>query len=190
MASLMAAGMRMPAFSDARNSRYRAIIGSWSTHATEETASTAQGGCGNILSIEPPENPMTLPIGVAVPGNDAAGTGRASKARKWADATLKLLPERTELIFDKFDSNAVNFVLPDGYFSIQTSVYLEDDPLLNEPFFEWNHQGSSQCGGLAKIVLTNEVLRLCFDPQTKFLNIYSEIDITPPGGVGRDLGKR
>jgi hypothetical protein len=100
---------------------------------------------------------------------------------------LALTAERVELVYDQHDSNAANFVLGDGYFSIQTSVYLEADEQLNEPFIELNNQSQVQCGGLESITFFNDRVLLSFGASSPFLKRYRAVVVHPKEGVLREL---
>ncbi|HDR9508374.1 hypothetical protein C5615_19455 [Burkholderia cepacia] len=82
-----------------------------------------------------------------------------------------------DFVYDVLNTNAVTFKLKGGYLSIQTCVYLEDDERLNEPMIEMNDQGSSQCGGLARIVIFSREIQLEFQESARFLGEYSFISI-------------
>lgn len=82
-----------------------------------------------------------------------------------------------DFVYDVLNTNAVTFKLKDGYISIQTCVYLEDDERLNEPTIELNDQGSSQCGGLMEIVIFSSEIRLVFCENSRFLGEYYFISI-------------
>ncbi|WP_423762418.1 hypothetical protein [Burkholderia sp. NLJ2] len=86
-------------------------------------------------------------------------------------------PIEVDFVYDELDANAVTFKLKDGYLSIQTCVYLEDDERLNEPTVELSDQGSSQCGGLAQIVFSPREVELKFQEGDYFLSQYSAISI-------------
>ncbi|WP_175747181.1 hypothetical protein [Burkholderia pyrrocinia] len=82
-----------------------------------------------------------------------------------------------DFVYDVLNTNAVTFKLKGGYLSIQTCVYLEDDERLNEPMIEMNDQESSQCGGLARIVIFSREIQLEFREGAHFLGEYSFISI-------------
>ncbi|WP_211470340.1 hypothetical protein [Collimonas humicola] len=90
---------------------------------------------------------------------------------------LELSAEKIAFTYDEMDTNAINFVLKDGYFSVQTCVYLEEDEELNEPSFEWNDQGSSQNGGIKDILFFNEKISLAFEESNLFLRKYEVVEI-------------
>ena len=88
---------------------------------------------------------------------------------------LTIHPVEVDFVYDELDTNAVTFKLEDGYLSIQTCVYLEDDERLNEPTVELNDQGSSQCGGLAQIVFSPREVELKFREGDYFLGEHPAI---------------
>ncbi|MFC9660041.1 hypothetical protein ACFVJ5_07360 [Nocardia sp. NPDC127606] len=91
--------------------------------------------------------------------------------------TLRIVPKEIELIYDQLDTNAINFREADGYFSIQTGVYLEEDGQLDEPQFELNDQGNSQFGGLRQALFSKDELTLEFADDTPFIEKHKTVDV-------------
>ncbi|WP_174939027.1 hypothetical protein [Burkholderia lata] len=91
---------------------------------------------------------------------------------------LTIHPIEIDFVFDELDTNAITFKLEEGYFSIQTCVYLEDDERLNEPTIELNDQGSSQCGGLRQVYFASRSVELKFQEGYDFLDKYSAVLIS------------
>ena len=57
--------------------------------------------------------------------------------------TLEIL--KTYLIYDDLDTNCINMILENGYFNIQTSVYVDNDDEYSEiPYFELYGQENSE----------------------------------------------
>ncbi|MDN7876852.1 hypothetical protein [Burkholderia aenigmatica] len=81
-----------------------------------------------------------------------------------------------EFVYDELDTNAITFRLADGYFSIQTCVYLEDDERLNEPMVELSDQGA-QSGGLVGVLVCPREISLQFQESLCFLDECSSISI-------------
>lgn len=71
--------------------------------------------------------------------------------------------------YDEIDANAVNFIVIDGYLSLQTCVYVDpsEDPPSTEPHIELNSQEQAQYGGIDSIVFHPEKLTIKF--SKKFL---------------------
>ncbi|QRR07825.1 hypothetical protein FPJ27_16440 [Burkholderia sp. MS455] len=105
------------------------------------------------------------------------GSVQAVAHDKEFSVKLTIHPIEVDFVYDELDTNAVTFKLKDGYLSIQTCVYLEDDERLNEPTVELNDQGSSQCGGLAHIVFFPREVEVGFREGDYFLGEYSAISI-------------
>jgi hypothetical protein len=104
------------------------------------------------------------------------------------DATeLLLTPFAVELTYDELDTNAANFRLQDGYFSIQTSVYLEDDDLLNEPFLELNNQSQAQCGSIERVTFGDAHLVIKLEDSSPFLEKYRSIRLLLHDGISKEL---
>jgi len=92
---------------------------------------------------------------------------------------LDLSPQKVEFYYDDRDSNAVCFVLENGYFSISVCLYMErDQDVMNLQHFELNDQG---CGEY------KEVESVCFSPYSivisfidtylkKYTNVYINLD--------------
>lgn len=102
-------------------------------------------------------------------------------------STLAIKADDIEYVHDTFDTNAINFRASEGYFSIQTGVYLEEDERLNEPFFELNSQEQSQSGGLARVLFDDAVVTLDFQTSRPFLGKFAAVEIEVPTGVNRQL---
>ena len=100
---------------------------------------------------------------------------------------LMLNPIRIESIYDELDTNAINFILDNGYFSIQAGVYLEEDEHLNEPIFEFNDQGDSQNGGVEKIVFGDRQILLVFQDNDLFLKKYKTVELMLSQKVDRKI---
>lgn len=100
---------------------------------------------------------------------------------------LTLHPQKIEFVYDQLDTNAINFQLQDGYLSIQTSVYLEEDEQLNEPYIEFNGQGNAQVGGVERVAFFRNKISIEFFESSPFLDTYSSVDIWPDGGVTRQM---
>ncbi|KER72774.1 hypothetical protein HR51_09215 [Burkholderia cepacia] len=81
-----------------------------------------------------------------------------------------------DFVYDELDTNAITFRLADGYFSIQTCVYLEDDERLNEPMVELSDQGA-QSGGLVRVLVCPREISLQFQESLCFLDECSSISI-------------
>lgn len=91
---------------------------------------------------------------------------------------LSIRPDRIEYTINELDSNAISFPFGgNGYFSIQTSTYLEEDELLNEPFLELNEQSQSQAGGIAEILFSLDAVEIFFKTGEEFIDKYSSIEI-------------
>jgi hypothetical protein len=91
---------------------------------------------------------------------------------------LSIRPDRIEYTIDELDSNAISFPLGEnGYFSIQTCIYLEEDELLNEPFLELNEQSQSEAGGIAEILFSLDAVEIFFKTGEEFIDKYSSIEI-------------
>lgn len=56
--------------------------------------------------------------------------------------------------YDEIDTNAVHFIVTDGYLSLQTCVYFDpsEDPPSIEPHIEFNSEEQAQYGGIDSIV--------------------------------------
>ncbi len=89
---------------------------------------------------------------------------------------LTIRPMEVEFVYDELDTNAITFRLADGYFSIQTCVYLEDDERLNEPMVELSDQGA-QSGGLVGVLVCPREISLQFQESLCFLDECSSISI-------------
>lgn len=89
---------------------------------------------------------------------------------------LTIRPMEVEFVYDELDTNAITFRLADGYFSIQTCVYLEDDERLNEPMVELSDQGA-QSGGLVGVLVCPREISLQFQESLCFLDEWSSISI-------------
>ncbi|MBW2731848.1 MAG: hypothetical protein JRH20_05600 [Deltaproteobacteria bacterium] len=71
----------------------------------------------------------------------------------------------------------MTFILDEGYFSISSCVYLEDDEKLNELYFELGDQGDSQYGGLERAVLHDDKIVLVFHGEDLFLERFQTIEV-------------
>lgn len=89
---------------------------------------------------------------------------------------LTIRPMEVDFVYDELDTNAITFRLADGYFSIQTCVYLEDDERLNEPMLELSDQGA-QSGGLVWVLVCPREISLQFQESLCFLDECSSISI-------------
>ncbi|VWC50933.1 hypothetical protein BLA17378_00788 [Burkholderia aenigmatica] len=89
---------------------------------------------------------------------------------------LTVRPIDVDFVYDELDTNAITFRLADGYFSIQTCVYLEDDERLNEPMVELGSQGA-QSGGLVRVLICPREIRLQFRESLCFLHECTLISI-------------
>ena len=100
---------------------------------------------------------------------------------------LAIEANKIEFIYDELDTNAINFQTDDGYFSIQTCVYLEEDDELNKPQFELNDQGNSQNDGLESIIFSEKLITLNFLEKEKFIKKYKAIKIKIPENIDRKV---
>jgi hypothetical protein len=100
---------------------------------------------------------------------------------------LEIYPLEYSLIYDDLDTNAITFELDQGYFTIQTGVYLEEEEDLNEPSFELNDQGDSQNGGLEKIIFTKSEIIIQFKNSYFFLYKYETIKINLKEEISRKI---
>ncbi len=91
--------------------------------------------------------------------------------------TLSIDVRGIEHVYDELDTNAITFLTDDGYFSVQTCVYLEENDALNEPHLELNGQGDSQSGGVKEIVFFETHIVITFLDSEKFLTRYSAIQL-------------
>lgn len=91
--------------------------------------------------------------------------------------TLLLKPISIEMVYDELDTNALNFQFNEGYLSIQTSVYLEEDEQLNEPYIEMNDQANAQCGGIKQVVFFPNKILIEFSEAPPFLDKHQTIEI-------------
>ena len=97
------------------------------------------------------------------------------------DADVKLVVD------EDLDTNILIFVSESNHLSIQVCIYLEDDPLLNEPYLEYNNQGNAQYGGIKKITLHSSSVEIMFVESNLFMRIYSNITIYTKLPIGREL---
>jgi hypothetical protein len=100
---------------------------------------------------------------------------------------LNLSVESIEFVYDQLDTNALNCKLSDGYFNIQTSVYLEEDEQLNEPFIELNDQSSAQCVGIERVVFSDADVVVQFAKGSWFLKSHGIVRLSIRGGVTRGI---
>jgi len=96
---------------------------------------------------------------------------------------LDLSAKKIEYFYDVKDTNAINFLTGDGYFSIQRCVYIdpEDDPRLNDPYWEFNSQEMADSRHFAEIIFHAKSVTLV--PKGKFIGRYDLISIKLPTDV-------
>ncbi len=101
---------------------------------------------------------------------------------------LELKVTKIQFIYDDGDTNAINFILDDnGYFSIQTCVYEEQDENFNQPFFEFKEQSNGQRGGLERIDFSTEKTLLTFKDNKLFMKRYKEVELLLNQPVDRKI---
>jgi hypothetical protein len=99
---------------------------------------------------------------------------------------LRLNVNAIDFIYDELDSNAVNFLVDNGYFSIQTSIYLEDDERLNEPFIELNEPSNVQCGGIEQVLFADNEITIEFSPTSMLVNRFTTVRLGIASGVSKE----
>jgi hypothetical protein len=92
---------------------------------------------------------------------------------------LDLTPQKIALVYDDLDSNAVFFQLPrpDSYFCVQACVYLEDNEILNLPYFELNEQSDSHYRRIEAATFFGEKIVLSFAHDSMFLKKYGSVTL-------------
>jgi hypothetical protein len=95
--------------------------------------------------------------------------------------------EKIEISYDNLDTNAINFIKKNSYFSIQSCVYLDENEELNQPYFEFNNQESSQYGGISDIYFYGYKILINFEENHCFLEKYKTVEIVLENYVSREL---
>ncbi|MBW2713280.1 MAG: hypothetical protein JRC77_05965 [Deltaproteobacteria bacterium] len=88
---------------------------------------------------------------------------------------------------DDQDTSVATFISGGDYLSIQACKYLEDDPLLNEPYVEYCGQENGQYGGIERLVLHPSKIEIDFDAKNVFMGKYKNIVIAMNLAVKREL---
>ncbi|MGN8023824.1 hypothetical protein ACTJJ7_24240 [Phyllobacterium sp. 22229] len=96
---------------------------------------------------------------------------------------LRLDAKIIEFVYDKFDTNAINFITDDSAFSVATGTYLEDDEDLNETEFMYNSE--RQYGGCSKIEFFSRRIVLTF--QEKLLDNYEIVEIVCQTSISKEI---
>lgn len=91
---------------------------------------------------------------------------------------LELTSNKVDLHYNELGANAINFYLDSGYFSIQTSSYLEpDDDPCHDPYFEFNKEENSQAGGFSQVIFSLNTITIVLDSERYFMNRYCAIHL-------------
>ncbi len=86
--------------------------------------------------------------------------------------TLEIV--KTYLIYDDLDTNCINMILENGYFNIQTSVYVDNDDEFSEiPYFELYGQENSEYLEPCEIKFHSKEIHINFPRKifNKYINI-------------------
>jgi len=92
--------------------------------------------------------------------------------------TLELFPTRVDFHRELSDSNAAYFAADEGYFVVETCVYLEDDSddsRINDRYFEYCDQINGQAGGLESVTFYDRGVELRFQSDRLFMGKYMSV---------------
>ena len=93
-----------------------------------------------------------------------------------------------EIIYDELDTNCFNIIFEDGYFNIQSSVYIDPDFEYSEiTYFELSRQENGRYLDPNKIIFQPKKIIIIFDKNEKFLNTIQEIHIIFPNEIKKEL---
>ena len=105
-----------------------------------------------------------------------------------AERSLYFDVNHIEYHYEELDTNCINFISGYKVIFLSSSIYIEDQEILNKVYIESEGQENGLYGAIVKVVIRRNAIGITFNSAKKLMGKYEYVELRLGKDVNEKLG--